>query len=75
MKLRLEYSEKHGLFHFDDGGHPPNKFGWMTIHEALSDDDCITFAEAVEKRYPGKSPTLRQVKRMFAEMYVIENDC
>jgi len=44
--IRLEYKEKHEMFHFEDLSnikHEPNTCGWETIAERVNEVDALRF--------------------------------
>ena len=49
---RLEYNERQGGFHFDNGSHEENTFGWVTLCKNISDKQAMEFAENMREKYP-----------------------
>ena len=51
MKSRLEYNYEKGHFHFDNGTHVPNTFGYETIVENEDDYYLMIFCDVMEAIY------------------------
>lgn len=48
--VRLEYSKRQGLFHFDNGEHEENTYGWETI-DVISEDEASIFCDFMDMKY------------------------
>lgn len=59
---RLEYNERQGGFHYNNGGQEPETFGWVTICASLSHENCDDFVNKMNEKYPATNWTYENRK-------------
>jgi hypothetical protein len=72
--IRLEYNEQQGGFHFDNGTHKKDSFGWHCICENITEEQANEFADFIAQKYPDTEwtkvdrcnfPTTSTIKKEF----------
>jgi hypothetical protein len=64
---RLEFNEKTQNFHYDNGTHEENTFGWETITEHCTDFELMLF-DAYINRKGEKKHTTKQLRQSVIEI-------
>jgi|LauGreDrversion4_2_1035121.scaffolds.fasta_scaffold478497_1 hypothetical protein len=49
-KFILEYSEEQGMFHMNDGTHPKNTNGYLTVLEDITLEEYKKFTDQIRNR-------------------------
>lgn len=53
-KVKLEYKEENGIFHFNRKLEEPDSNGYESICKSISYDNALEFTEKMHKKYTGR---------------------
>lgn len=70
----LEYNEKCGFFHYNDGSARQNTYNWITIYEDISEKQCEEFCDLMFKKYPSINNITSENRSDFPSLELIKSD-